>query len=91
MSNEQTPILSGAIPLFEMFMTRWENLIKKNPGLEPIISPGLECAYMYYGHMDRMRAYIIAMCTSLISDLFLRQIDNDIYSIEPCYSNVLDS
>jgi hypothetical protein len=66
MSNEQTPILSGAIPSFKTFMTRWENLIKKNPGLKLIIKPGLECAYVYYGQMDRMRAYIIAMCTSLI-------------------------
>jgi len=33
MSAEQTPILSGAIPSFEMFMTAWEQLGEKHPWL----------------------------------------------------------
>jgi hypothetical protein len=61
MSGERTPILSGAIPAFEMFMSRWENLIQDHPRLKPLIKPGLDWAYMYYGRMDRTRAYIIAM------------------------------
>jgi hypothetical protein len=61
MSSESTPILSGAIPAFEMFMTKWEVVMEKNDKLEKYIKPGLECAYNYYGRMDRTRAYIIAM------------------------------
>ena len=62
MSGERTPILSGAIPAFEMFMSRWENLTQDHPRLKPLIEPGLDWAYMYYGRMDHTRAYIIAMC-----------------------------
>lgn len=61
MSAEKTPILSGAIPAFEMFMSRWEKLGREHPHLKPLIKPGLEWAYKYYGRMDRTRAYIIAM------------------------------
>jgi hypothetical protein len=61
MSGESTPILCGAVPAFEMFMTRWESLIQDHPRLKPLIQPGLDCAYKYYGRMDRTQAYIIAM------------------------------
>lgn len=61
MSAERTPILSGAIPAFELFMSRWEKLMEEHPHLEQLIKPGLEWASMYYGRMDRTRAYIIAM------------------------------
>ncbi len=62
MSGETTPILSGAIPAFEMFMTGWEKASKDHPALTDLIQPGLDWAYMYYGRMDRTRAYIVAMC-----------------------------
>jgi hypothetical protein len=62
MSSESTPILSGAIPAFEMFMTKWELVMEKNDKLKKYIKPGLECAYKYYGRMDRTNAYIISMC-----------------------------
>jgi hypothetical protein len=62
MSAEKTPILSGAIPAFEMFMSSWEKLAKEHPHLKPLIDPGLEWASIYYAKMDRTRAYIIAMC-----------------------------
>lgn len=61
MSGETTPLLSGAIPAFETFMTRWENM-SQVANLKSIIAPGLEWAAKYYGRMDRTRAYIIAMC-----------------------------
>ena len=61
MSNEHTPILSGAIQSFEMFMFRWEKLVADHPHLEHLVKPGLQLAYEYYGRMDRTRAYIIAM------------------------------
>jgi hypothetical protein len=63
MSGERTPILSGAIPAFEMFMTKWEKINQEHPNLKRLVWPGLEWAYKYYGRMDRTRAYIIAMGT----------------------------
>jgi len=62
MSGEKTPILSGTIPAFEMFMTKWEKLSDEHPHLQPFIQKGLDWAYMYYARMDRTRAYVIAMC-----------------------------
>ena len=61
MSNERTPILAGAIPSFEMFMSRWEKLVAEHPHLAPLVEPGLNLTYNYYGRMDRTRAYIVAM------------------------------
>jgi len=62
MSGESTLILCGTIPLFEMFMTSWEDLLERHPNLAKYIEPGLEWAYKYYGRMDRTQAYIITMC-----------------------------
>lgn len=62
MSGEKTPILSGAIPAFEMFMSSWEKLGREHSRLKDLIKPGLDWAYKYYGRMDRTKAYIIAMC-----------------------------
>lgn len=62
MSNERLPILSGAIPSFEMFMSRWEKLVTEHRCLKHLIKPGLDLAYKYYNRMDRTRAYIVAMC-----------------------------
>lgn len=61
MSNERLPILSGAIPSFEMFMSRWEKLVTEHPRLKHLIKPGLDSAYKYYTRMDCTRAYIVAM------------------------------
>lgn len=63
MSKSSTPVLSGVIPSFEMFMTRWEELLQKNLYLKPIMTPGLDVAYKYYNQMDRTTSYVIAMCT----------------------------
>ncbi len=62
MSGKQTPILAGAIPAFEMFMSGWEKAGEDHPHLTHLIQPGLDWASMYYGRMDRTKAYIIAMC-----------------------------
>jgi hypothetical protein len=62
MSGEMAPILSGAIPAFELFMSKWEQLSTDFPRLKPLIAPGLEWATKYYAKMDRTKAYIIAMC-----------------------------
>jgi len=61
MSTEKTPILSGAIPAFEMFMTAWEQLGNKNPRLWRWTSVGGKWAVKYYKRMDMTRAYIISM------------------------------
>jgi hypothetical protein len=61
MSSESTPILSGAIPAFETFMTKWESCLK-NAALKPYVEPALKRAYIYYGRMDRTKAYIVSMC-----------------------------
>lgn len=62
MSAESTPILSGAIPAFEMFMTKWEKLADEHTKLKPFVQPGLDWTYKYYDRMDQTRAYVVAMC-----------------------------
>jgi hypothetical protein len=63
MSEESTLVLSGTIPLFELFMSQWEMLSTNHPHLQPLIKPGLELAYTYYDQMDRTSSYIIMMHT----------------------------
>lgn len=62
MSKEKTPVLAGAIPSFERFMTGWEKLCNAKPNLAPAIDIGLAVAEEYYKKMDDTPAYIIAMC-----------------------------
>jgi hypothetical protein len=89
MSSESTPILCGAIPTFEMFMSKWEETCRLYPRLDKYIQPGLEWAYKYYGLMDRTNAYIITMRKCLF---FLPQIIKLIIicSIEPCHAHDVD-
>src|ERR1700679_3427693 len=61
MSREETPVLTGSLPAFEMFMTSWEMLGEKHPRLAPFIDIGLKWASKYYCRMDQTRAYVIAM------------------------------
>ncbi len=61
MSGERMPILSGTIPCFETFMTKWEQL-KDNPRTKLLVKEGLEWAYKYYDRMDNTKAYVVAMC-----------------------------
>jgi hypothetical protein len=42
MFGESTPILSGAIPAFEQFMTRWERIVLECPHLKRFVQPGLD-------------------------------------------------
>jgi hypothetical protein len=62
MSKEKTPVLAGAIPSFEQFMSRWERLAEKNAHLAPAIQIGLNFATKYYKRMDDTDAYVVAMC-----------------------------
>lgn len=67
MSGDQTPLLAGVIPVFEIFMTGWEKVMEKRPHLARFIQPGLDSARKYYSRMDLTNAYIIGMCTSFTS------------------------
>lgn len=62
MSGDQTPLLAGVIPVFEIFISGWERLMKKRPHLAPFIQPGLDAACKYYSRTDLSKAYIIGMC-----------------------------
>lgn len=66
MSHEETPLLAGVIPSFEVFMTGWEKLKKIRPHLAPFIKPGLDSAGKYYSRTDYTKAYMIGMCMSII-------------------------
>jgi len=61
MSAEQTPILSGSIPAFEMFMIAWEQLGTKNPYLTCWTSVGIKWVVKHYEHMDNISTYILSM------------------------------
>lgn len=62
MSREKNPVLAGAIPTIERFMTGWERLAVKKPELAPAIQVGLDVANKYYKKMDDTKAYVVAMC-----------------------------
>ncbi|EDQ98471.1 uncharacterized protein LACBIDRAFT_335933 [Laccaria bicolor S238N-H82] len=61
MSKEHTPVLSGAIPAFEMFMTAWEQLGRDHPCLARWMDIGIQWATTYYKKMDDSPAYVIAI------------------------------
>jgi hypothetical protein len=66
MSAEDTPILSGAIPAFELFMSSWQSMVNdadlEAENVARFIRPGLAIATKYYKKFDDTDAYIIAMC-----------------------------
>jgi hypothetical protein len=55
------PILSGAIPIFEVLMATWEQLSEKHPHLVNWMKIRLEWAAKYYTKMDNTHIYIIVM------------------------------
>ncbi|KAJ6467257.1 ribonuclease H-like domain-containing protein, partial [Mycena sanguinolenta] len=65
MSTENTPILAGAIPAFELFMTSWKAMLDdvdlQVENIRNFIHPGLAIAKKYYNRMGETDAYIIAM------------------------------
>jgi hypothetical protein len=62
LSKEKTPVLAGVIPVFEIFMSKWETLAEKRLWLKPFIDEGLKWAEKYYIRMDKTTAYVVAMC-----------------------------
>jgi hypothetical protein len=61
MSVEYMPVLSGAVGIFEIFMSQWEELGKEFSKLTPWINIGLYWAKKYYKFMDDTDAYIVTM------------------------------
>ena len=64
-SQESNPVLLGATPSYEMFMTNLEMLSnnKDRPQMKVLVAPGLEKSYKYYQHMDHTKVYVIGMRT----------------------------
>ena len=65
MLSESTPILCGAIPAFEKFMSKWEGMMEHFPNSKLYIKEGLNCVFKYYAQLDHTNAYIITMCKPL--------------------------
>ena len=65
LSYEKTPVLSHAIPHFEMFMTELERLGHEHDILRPWAEVGLHWATKYYIWMDETEAYVVMMCKFL--------------------------
>ena len=61
MAGKATPILSGMILAFEMFMSKWEWISELHQRLSRWIDVGLHLAMHYYKCMDWTKAYIMAM------------------------------
>jgi hypothetical protein len=64
LSKEETPVLAGTVPVFEIFLTKLETLAKAKPRLKDCIEEGLRFAKKYYQRMDDTGAYVVSMCTS---------------------------
>jgi hypothetical protein len=62
LSKEETPVLAGTIPAFEIFLTKLETLAEVKPWLQGCIEEGLRFARKYYQAMDDTGAYVVAMC-----------------------------
>ena len=65
-----TPVLSGAIPSFELFMTQWEKLGDEHLNLKAWTDIGLKWATKYYKRMDDTDTYVISMCEFLCHNRF---------------------
>jgi hypothetical protein len=70
MSGDQTPLLAGVIPVFEIFITGWDKLKKKRLHLQPYIQPGLDKARKYFERTDLTKAYVVGMCRSIQLECF---------------------
>jgi hypothetical protein len=66
MSAENTPILAGSIPAFELFISSWKSMLAdtdlQNENIAKFIQPGLDITTNYYNKMGDTDTYIIAIC-----------------------------
>ncbi|KAJ7463111.1 hypothetical protein B0H11DRAFT_2241093 [Mycena galericulata] len=64
MSAENTPVLAGALPAFELFVDSWKTMVKDadliKENVVQFIKPGLTIAKKYYNRFGDTDAYIIA-------------------------------
>jgi hypothetical protein len=55
MSTENTPILAGSIPAFELFISSWKSMLAdtdlQNENIAQFIQPSLDIATNYYKKM----------------------------------------
>ncbi|HEX3640560.1 MAG TPA: hypothetical protein VHV10_04665 [Ktedonobacteraceae bacterium] len=71
MSSESTPVLSGAIPAHELFMSRWEFIRDTVADTSDWVNVGLRWATEYYCRMDYTTSYIVSMCKFILFRMFL--------------------
>ena len=64
LSKDKTPVLAGVIPVFEIFMTKWETLAAKRVWLKPFIDEGLKWAKKYYVRLDITQRLTLLPCVS---------------------------
>lgn len=83
MAKEATPVLSGAIPSLELFMSKWESLAEANERLRPFIEVGLAKAREYYTKMDLTRAYVIALGESLLLFCCVALLNSNLLVLNP--------
>ena len=62
LSKDETPVLAGIIPVFEIFLTKWDKFAVEKLQVKHWIEEGLKWAKMYYRMMDSSDAYVVAMC-----------------------------
>ena len=66
MSAENTPVLAGALPTFELFIDLWKTIVKDvdlfKENVVQFIKPGLTITKKYYNWFGDTDAYIIVMC-----------------------------
>ncbi|KAJ6537028.1 hypothetical protein B0H19DRAFT_1079405 [Mycena capillaripes] len=68
--QENTPVLAGALPAFELFVDSWKTMVKDTDLIKEnvvqFIKPGLTIAKKYYNRFDDTDSYIIAMSRDII-------------------------
>jgi len=65
--GEQTPLLAGVIPVFEIFISGWEKLKKKRLHLVPFIQPVGLCVQILSG--PTFRRHIFSECVRPVHQL----------------------
>jgi len=68
-SVHMTPVLSGAILSFKLFMSQWEKLDEEHLNLKAWTDIGSKWTTKYYKKMDGTDTYIISMCESFFHDI----------------------
>jgi len=62
MSSESTPLLSGAVPIFQELVMGWKDIIQKAPHFVPVIVLDMYWTSEYTDRMDKTMAYAVTMC-----------------------------